>query len=140
MRRILLFLLLFLFVAGMGGFGGEEENKLPKTPENFAVSLVDTEGYTVRLTEVSIADNIYLSGTIGKGRHAINFDEIKKIEFDQIDEKSVKANITLTDGSKINLILNGKSKLKGKSKYGIYTIALKDIKEINFLGKTSQKK
>lgn len=136
MKKLLFILLTFFIITGMGGLGGnDEENKLPKTPENFVITLTDTEGYTAKLSQVSIADGLYLSGNIGRGKHIINFSEIKKVQINQIDEKNVEAKISFADGTSVNLITNGKNKLKGKSKYGVFVIALKDVKEISFIGK-----
>lgn len=136
MKKLLFFVFVFFVISGMGGIGGnDEENKLPKIPENFMVTITDTDGYTARLSQVSIADGLFFSGSIGKGKHVINFSEIKKVNINQIDEKSVEANISFNDGTSVSLITNGKSKLKGKSKYGVFIITLKDVKEINFLGK-----
>lgn len=135
MKKLLFLSLVFFVLTGMGGFGGEDETKLPKTLENYSISLLDTEGYTAKLSQASISDGLYLSGSIGKGKHIINFSEIKKIVITPINDKEVQAKVLFKDGTEVNLLTNAKYKLKGKSKYGVFTIALKDVSEITFLGK-----
>lgn len=135
MKKFVFLFFLFLLLTGMGGLGVDGENKLPKVTEKYAISLTDMEGYTTKLTEVSLNDNVYISGFVGKGKHVIGFNEIKKIVISPLNEKDVEVKIYFKDGNANTIITNGKSTLKGKSKYGVFIINLKDIKEITFLGK-----
>jgi len=135
MKKLFFLVIAFFIITGMGGLGGEDETKLPKTPENFMISLLDTEGYSAKLSHVSISEGLYLSGNIGKGKHIINFNEIKKIVINPINDKEIQAKVYFKDGTETVISTNGKYKLKGRSKYGIFIIELKDVKEINFLGK-----
>ncbi len=133
MKRLIYIVLVFLILTGMGGIGGEDESKLPRVTENYTISLTDADGYTAKLSQVSISEGLFLSGNIGKGKHIVNFSEIQKINLEPINEKEVEATVYFNDGTSTKLITNGKSKLKGKSKYGIFIISLRDVKEIKFL-------
>jgi hypothetical protein len=137
MKKLAVLLFVFICVTGFGGLG-EDENKLPKTSENYKITVKDTEGYTANLTQVSVAGGIYLTGNAGKGKHIINFVDIKKITVMPFDEKYIEATIEFRDGNQIKLTTDGKKQLKGKSKYGVYTIPLSDIREINFMEKLPQ--
>lgn len=135
MKKFSFLLLFFIITAGMGNITGDDGNKLPKVTINYRVNVTDADGYTVSLSQVSIAESIYFSGNIGKGKHTIDFDNIKKTTIREISEKEVEVTVYFKDDQSLKLVVGGNSKLKGKSKYGIYTIPLKDIREIKFLGK-----
>lgn len=139
MKRFLFLLLFFIITTGMGNITGDDGNKLPKVMINYRATVTDTDGYTVALSQVSIAESIYFSGSIGKGKQTIDFGNVKKATIKEISEKEVEVTIYFKDEQSLTIIAEGKSKLKGKSKYGIYTIPLKDIREIKFLEKDKGK-
>ncbi|MCX7990408.1 MAG: hypothetical protein N2999_00020 [Proteobacteria bacterium] len=133
MRKIfLLFIFAFLFM-GLGGVG-DDETKLPRLKENIKVELTDTDGYKVFLDNVSVADLSYLSGRVGKGKQIVELNQIRKIEFKSLSEKEIRADLYMKNGEKINLILQGQQKIKGKSPYGIFSIKLADVREIVIIG------
>lgn len=132
MKKILL-LCLFLLICGFGTFP-EDENKLPQVVTNYKILLTDLDGYSIELTNISINNLLYLSGKHSKGDIIIDFKNVDKIIFKNISEKNVSAEVYMKNNEHINILLNGNLKLKGKSKYGIFSIMLKDIKEIKILG------
>lgn len=134
MKKYAVILLIFICATGFGGLA-EDENKLPKTSENYKIVVTDSEGYAANLTQVSVAGGIYLAGNVGKGKHVINFSDIKRITIKPVDDKYVEAAIQFKDDSRMNLTTEGRKQLKGKSKYGVYTIPFSDIREIAFLEK-----
>lgn len=131
MKKALLILIFLVLFMGLGGVG-DDDTKLPKLKENIKIALTDIEGYKVSLDNVSVSDLIYLAGRAGKGKQVVELNLIKKIDFKPISEKEVNAEIYLKNGERIKLILDGQQKLKGKSRFGVYSIKLKDIKEIVF--------
>lgn len=132
MKKIFL-LCLFLLICGFGIFP-EDENKLPQVVTNYKILLTDLDGYSIELTNISINNLLYLSGKHSKGDIIIDFKNVDKIIFKNISEKNVSAEVYMKNNEHINILLNGNLKLKGKSKYGIFSIMLKDIKEIKILG------
>lgn len=139
MKKFLFPLLFLIIVAGFGIFP-EDETKIPEVITNYKMQIIDTDGYSVEVTNVSINGAIYISGKYSKGNMVINFKDIDKIVFKQVSEKKSSAIIHLKNGDKIDLIVDNNLKLKGKSKLGIYNIAIKDIREIVVLGIVSVNK
>jgi len=122
---------LFLFM-GLGGVG-DDEVKLPKLKENIKIELIDVEGYKIHLDNVSVSDLIYLSGNVGRGKQIVELNQIKKIDIKPVSDKEVSAELFMRSGEKLILTLQGQQKIKGKSRFGIYSIKLLDVREINFL-------
>lgn len=133
MKKIFLILCLFFLVCGFGIFP-EDENKLPNLITNYRLQLTDTDGYSIELTNVSVNNLLYLSGKHSRGEIIIDFKNIDKVTFKSENEKNVEAIVYMKNNERLNVIMNGNLKLKGKSKYGIFSIMLKDIKEIKMLG------
>lgn len=131
MKRLFL-LFLFFLICGFSIFP-EDEDKLPAVVTNYRIQLTDTEGYSIELTNISINNLLYISGKYSKGDIIIDLKSVDKIIFKNIDEKNVEATVYLKNNEHLNVILNGNMKLKGKSKYGIFSIMLKDLKEIKIL-------
>ncbi|MCX7770192.1 MAG: hypothetical protein N2202_03820 [Proteobacteria bacterium] len=132
MRKLFL-LLLFFILCGFGIFP-EDENKLPDVVPNYKIQITDTDGYSIELTNVSINNLLYLSGKHSKADLVIDFKNIDKIIFKNLDEKNLSASVYMKNGENISLLIKGNLKLKGKSKYGIFSIALKDLRELKMLG------
>ncbi len=131
MRKIILIAILTLLFMGLGGVG-EDETKLPKLKENIKVELTDLEGYKVVIDNVSVSDLPYLSGRLSRGKQIVELTQIRKIELKALSEKEVKADLFLKNGEKIQIILQGQQKIKGRSSFGIFSIKLNDVKEIIF--------
>ena len=117
---------------GLGGVG-DDEVKLPKLKENIKIELIDVEGYKIHLDNVSVSDLIYLSGNVGRGKQIVELNQIKKIDIKPVSDKEVSAELFMRSGEKLILTLQGQQKIKGKSRFGIYSIKLLDVREINFL-------
>lgn len=137
MKKFFLLIFLFFLVCGFGIFP-EDENKLPQVVTNYKIILTDLDGYSIELTNISINNLLYLSGKQSKGDIIIDFKNIDKIIFKNISEKNVSADVYMKNNEHINILLNGNHKLKGRSKYGIFSIMLKDIKEIKMLGSVNK--
>jgi hypothetical protein len=132
MRKLIL-LMFFLFLCGFGIFP-EDESKLPDVITNYKMKITDTEGYSIELTNVSINNLLYISGKHSKANVIVDFRNVEKIIFKNGDEKNVEAVVYTKNSESIKMMINGNLKLRGKSKYGIFSIMLKDIKEIRVLG------
>jgi sporulation protein YlmC with PRC-barrel domain len=139
MKKFLLIVCFFCLLTGFGIFP-EDETKIPDVITNFKIILTDTDGYHIEVTNVTINSNLYLSGKYNKGDMIIPFKDIQKIIFNHISEKKSEAKIFLKNNETINVIIDNNLKLKGKSKYGIYSIPLKDVREIVITGTISNKK
>lgn len=132
MKKVLIVLIFILFFMGLGGVG-EEETKLPKLKDNFKVELTDSDGYKIALENVSFSEVAYLSGNAGRGKQIIELNRIKKIEMKPTSTKEVAADIYLKNNDKIRLMVQGHHTIKGKSKFGVFSIKVSDVKEIIFL-------
>lgn len=139
-RYCAVWMCVFFTVAGMGGIVGDEANKLPKAVENFRVAVTDVDGYSTTISQVTIGESIFVAGAAGKGTHIIDFEQIQKATFLPAEEKMVSVTITFRDGTQLKLSADARKKLKGKSKYGIYSIPLAEVREIVFIEKLKGEK
>jgi len=139
MKKLLLILCFFCFLTGFGIFP-EDETKIPDVITNFKMTVTDTDGYHIEITNVTINNNLYLSGKYSKGDMVIPFKDVQKIIFNPLSEKKSEAKIFLRNNEMISVIIDNNLKLKGKSKYGVYSIPLKEVKEIDITGTVSNNK
>ncbi len=112
---------------GMSGLGGNQA----KTVEMgvYDAKILDTSNTTVKISWVNMDGKLMFKGFLGKGRIQIPFNNISYIDISK-DE----ACIHLKDNKKLcGLKVNALSRIYGKTDYGNYQIALKDIKRIELI-------
>ncbi len=132
MKKIFVILCLSILFMGMGGIN-EDETKLPKLKENIRLEITDLDGYQIILENASIADHAYISGNAGRGKQIVELNKIRKVDIKPLSEKEVTAEIILKNNEVIKLTLNGNQKLKGRSRFGVYSVKVSDIKRVVFL-------
>jgi hypothetical protein len=89
----------------------------------YNAKIKDSTNYEVSITSVTFDGKTSLNAYLGKGKVQIPFENISRIE---VKDKSVCVILTGA-GTMCNLALNGVSKIYGKTSYGTYQVALKDV-------------
>ncbi len=132
MKKFIVLFCVCTVLMGMGGVG-DDETKLPKLKDNIKLELTDTDGYKIILENASIAELAYIAGNAGRGKQIIELNRIRKIDVKPLSDKEVTAEITLKNNEIIRLVMNGQQRLKGKSRFGVYSIKISDIRQAVFL-------
>jgi len=107
---------------------GSTPNRLA-TASVYDANIIDQSDTKVKLSWVTLDGDTLFKGYLGKGKVQIPFGNISYIEISKD-----QACIHLKEGKVIcTLKINRLSRIYGKTPYGNYQIALKDIKKISFI-------
>ena len=139
MRRNLTFLIVLImafFMMGMGDIGGDTNNNIPLPNKDFKAIITDVNKVETDCSFVSINGKDYLKGKRGAASVTIPFENIASMKVKPVgDEKEVKAEVALHDGSTINLRVDCNCDVYGKTAFGTIQIKMYDISEIEFTTK-----
>jgi hypothetical protein len=129
-----LLLIVWLCLTGMSGMGGSEgPTRIPTPDRNYVVTVVDRADMHTRLDNFTVSGYTHFMGEMGKGKVAIPFEKIKRVDFRQVQNK-LEVVVSLRNGDKVTLTAEQKQPCFGRSKVGNYEIAMGDIKMIIFEG------
>jgi hypothetical protein len=112
--------ILGFFLMGMSGAISPGQGT-EASPYN--AKIKDSANYEMNIASVTFDGKTSLNAYLGKGKVQIPFENISRIE---VKDKSVCVILTGA-GTMCNLTLNGVSKIYGKTSYGTYQVALKDV-------------
>ena len=133
MKRVVLPLVVFVLVPmlmAMGMFSGEgSPDKIPVPDKKFNATFVDQMDVIAECREVSIDGKTFMEGKKGEGIHAVPFDRISRVSF-RMQENKLYGNLTLKDGSSLELTLNKEHKAYGRTKYGTFQVKLSSLKRM----------
>lgn len=120
-----------LSMPGLGG-GDDEGIEVPVAKELWSVTLTDSTLTETPLTEFSWDGYTHVQGTLGAGTIAIKFDEIAFIDFEPTEKNKSLAIVKLKSGPMKKIGVDGRVNVYGKTGFGNFKIALKDVKKIVF--------
>jgi hypothetical protein len=121
---IILLLAAWLALCGMGLFP-EGPVEVPKTKDNFSVTIHDTSGVSTRLTRFSIDGETFLPARRGQGSLTIPFERIEEMTF-----QDGKATVKVKDGQPVEVSIDRRLTANGLSDYGPYRITLKEVRRV----------
>jgi len=128
-RMWALFLVLCGLTLGMGGMGDDRVVAIPDPENNYRVTLVDQADNSIELEKFSCVGQTYLSGTLGMAEISIDFAKIRSIFF-VLDDRRLKANVTLADGSTTTIVVDKTQPCYGVSSFANVKIEMQNIKTI----------
>lgn len=115
------------------GMGQTPQSEIPKPEMKFKATVIDDQGISTKLHEVSWEGRVYLSGTRGKGTVSIQFEKIRKIVFIGEARNGKKdAQVTLKNGEVVAVTFDDENRFYGATSFGNYRILARNIKEIIF--------
>lgn len=134
----LLFLIICaLFVSGMSGLGGDDApRRIPTPDENYAVTVLDQVDVLTKVTMFTIDGHSLFLGRKGKGRLAVPFGKIRRVDF-RLKDGEFEALIQLKNGGKLSLTADRRYECFGRTKFGNFKITLGDIKTLTIDGPVS---
>ncbi len=101
------------------------------TARNPAGEITDVGGDSVKVREVLFGGKPHLSGCIGEGDVQVHTDRVAFILLDHTAPECI-AELTMEDGEKSRLELDGNMIVSAASSVGLYTIPLRRIHSISF--------
>ena len=122
---ILVPLLLGMGATGRSGAPG----KIPVPAEKFIAIVIDQVDVATEAREVSIEGDTFLTGKQGEGTFTVSFENIAFVNF-LINDGKLFGHAKLKDGKTVQLELNKKQNLFGKTPYGTFQIPLGDMKRM----------
>lgn len=130
MKRLSLALHLMIIVLGfclLGMSGGISQGQSTTSP--FDAKIRDTMNNEISISSVTFDGKTVFSASLGKGRVQIPFENIESIDVkdDTVCLKLIGA------GTMCNLKLNSVSKIYGKTSYGTFQIAFKDVIRVELM-------
>lgn len=144
MKNIYIVLALMITIPllmGMGTGSGNMTHKIPVPEKNFAATIVDSEGITTKVTQISFDGRTYLSGQRGNTTVTVPFEKISTVQVGKAEEeKKVSAFITLKAGGTVNVIVDGKLPCYGSADFGNVQVEFKDIKKVEIHGIAAKEK
>jgi hypothetical protein len=133
-------MLCIFFLLGMGNMEQTDKvGEIPRPDKEVSVTISDSEGQVLNLTQFSLNGQIYLTGKIGAGQVAIPLDQIRLITLSP-NGKEISAKLELADRTQVNVHLDKGIMAYGKIKFGTYKIALERLRKIEILGVAERKK
>jgi len=126
-----------LSLYSMSGFGGGDEDQVevPAAAQLWNATVTDSTLTDTDLTEFSFDGYTHLQGTLGAGTISIKFDEVAKVDVVETETKSkMLFLVTLKNGTIKKIGVDGSTPLYGKTSFGAYKIAVKDVRKIVFTG------
>lgn len=123
------------FIMGMGTGSGGVSYKIPTTDRNFDATIVDSQGVSTKVTQISFDGKTYLTGSRGSATVTVPFEKIDSMEVGKTEEdKKVSAFISLKAGGTLSIMVEGKTTCYGSADFGNIQIEFKDIKKVVIQG------
>jgi len=122
-------MLLPLLLAMGSPRGALAPDKLPTPTEKFTAQFIDQADVATECSEVSIEGKTFLEGKRGEGTFTVSFGMIDEILF-RLKAERLTGIVKIRDGGTAELILNGKEKVYGRTRYGTFQIPLTDLKKM----------
>jgi hypothetical protein len=119
-----------VLLMGMGGSGGFE--RAPRVEKNFAVTVSDVGGSTIKGEKFSWEGRIYFSGTLGMAQVTMPFDRIQSLTVGEIRDRKAKVTALLLDGAQAVFEIDAKSRCFGEAPFGSFMLEMSEIKSIAF--------
>jgi hypothetical protein len=128
LQSALFLTIIFLGFSLMGMTGGISQGQSTVTSP-FDAKIKDTMNNEMSISSITFDGKTVFSAALGKGRVQIPFENIERIEVkdDTVCLKLIGA------GTMCNLKLSSVSKIYGKTSYGTYQIAFKDVSWVELI-------
>lgn len=136
-KYIVLLSTIFVFpiLMGMGMNGSNVKHNIPTPDKNFSATIVDSQGVTTKVTQITFDGKTYLAGQRGNTNVTVPFDKISSIQVGKLaEDKKLSAFITLKVGGTLNISVDGNLPCYGSAEFGNVQVEFKDIKKVDIQG------
>ena len=128
---IVLMIIAFPFLTGMGGKGGGFE-RAPRVEKNFSVIVTDTAGNKIEGEKFSWEGRIHFAGYMGMASVVMPFDRIREVSVGEKKERKVRVIAKLTDGSETSFDVDADARCYGEASFGSFMLMMEEIRTITF--------
>ena len=126
-------IIFFVFLMGMGGFGGSVPvDKIPEPSKKFTAVVVDQQGLKTPLGQFSHEGKVFISGKRGSAEVAAPFENISRVLFKGQEGNDIVAEVHMREPKSVEIRVDKRSKFYGKAEFGTFQIEAKDLQSINF--------
>jgi len=136
--NIIIAILCFPLLFGMGSQGGATTDKIPDPAKKFKAIFVDQMDITTECSDVSIEGTTAFEGKRGEGIYSIAFENVQQVVF-RLQAEKLYGQIKLQDGSTIELAIGKDKKAYGRTPFGTFQIRLNDLKKMTVTPVTQKK-
>ncbi|MEK6726859.1 MAG: hypothetical protein AABY54_09995 [Deltaproteobacteria bacterium] len=120
---------------GMGMNGGNVKHNIPVPDKNFTATIVDSQGVTTKVTQITFDGKTYLTGHKGNTTVTVPFDKISSVQVGKLaEDKKASAFITLKAGGTLNITVEGNLPCYGSADFGNVQVEFKDIRKVDIHG------
>lgn len=119
----------------MSSGDNSSESAIPLPQETFTVLGRDVQNNTLEVKRFTLAGKVYFQGMLGQATLTVPFAKVASVRFSPPalgEATTVRAEITLRTGEKVNLRMDGALKAYGATQYGNYEIYLRDVSSLEF--------
>jgi hypothetical protein len=128
------------FLLGMGSMEQTDKiGEIPRPDKEVSVTISDSEGQVLNLTQFSLNGQTYVTGKLGAGQVAIPMEQIRMISLFP-EGKEISAKLDLADRTQVNVHMDKGITAYGKIKFGTYKVSLERLRKIEILGVAERKK
>jgi hypothetical protein len=129
------------FLMGMGNMTDQTDKpgEIPLPDKEVSVTISDSEGQVLKLTQFSLNGQTYLTGKLGAGQVAIPLSQIRVASLSP-EGKEVSAKLEMVDHTHVTVQMDKGITAYGKIKFGTYKIALDRLRKIEILEVTNKKR
>lgn len=125
------------FIMGMGMDGNNVKHNIPNPEKNFTATIVDSQGVTTKVTQISFDGKTYLAGQRGNTTVTIPFDKISSVQAGKLeDDKKISTVVTFKTGTTLNMTVDGKLPCYGAADFGNVQVEFRDIRKVDIHGTT----
>lgn len=129
-----LFVLVAIFLTGMGNLNGAPVGTVPKVEEEIKARVTDQKDIVTNLVQFSLDGQTVIEGTRGNATVTIQLHDIDTISMRSIEEKeTISTTIKLKDGQEVQMQLRKRLFFNGSTGYGAFVIRAADVKFIQIL-------
>lgn len=133
-HSLLLFLLLAIFLTGMGNLNGAPVGTVPKVEEEIKARVTDQSGVVTTLEHFSLEGQTVIAGERGNASVTIALRDIDTLTLRPSEEKDkITAAVKLKSGQDVQLQLRKRMIFNGSTGYGAFVIRAVDVKLIQIL-------
>lgn len=138
---LLLSILAFPLLLGMGTGSGNINHKIPVPDKNYSATIVDSLGVTTKVTQITFDGRTYITGYRGSATVTVPFDKISAVQVGKSEEeKRVAVFITLKAGGSLNILADGKLPCAGAADFGNVQMEFRDIRKVEIHGLVAKEK
>ena len=119
-------------VAWAGLFGGGPPSRIPVPARDFAATIEDRTGASLRVTRFSWEGEVFVFGDYGAAQVTVPFETVAEVivTADAGDAEKRDVRVVTREGKALELVADDDLRCWGRTEFGNYRIELGDVRRI----------